>query len=168
MSNTWYAHTTNPDYRIFLTTDKLNAQQMIDFARCDEAGDVIYFGGTTRNNFKGKTVVSLSYEAQKSMALKTLVSLADKCMTKFNGGVPSANPRDRKIHRIGICHRLGRVPTGEESVIIVVSTSHREEGWASASWLLDRIKERAEIWKLEEYDDGSNDWKQNANSAIPK
>ncbi|VEU22298.1 DEKNAAC103706 [Brettanomyces naardenensis] len=158
----WYAKTNNPDYKIFLTTEKLKGEEMIEFAKSPEAGDVVYFGGTTRNSFRDKEVVSLSYEAHKGMALKTLVSLADQCMAKFNTAT------DRKIHKIAIAHRLGRVPTMEESVIIAISTSHREEGWQSSSWLLDRIKERAEIWKQEEYSDGSESWKENEGSNVPK
>lgn len=159
----WYAKTDNPDFRIFLTTDKLNTEEMISFARSPEAGDVILFAGTTRNNFEGKEVVSLSYEAHKGMALKTLLKLANQCMDKFNEGAAQRN-----IYKIAVGHRLGRVPTMEDSVLIAVSSSHREEGWKSASWLLNRIKEHAEIWKLEEYADGTTSWKENCHTCIPK
>ncbi len=159
----WYAKTNNPNFKIFLTTEKLDAGEMLSFARAPEAGDVVLFAGTTRNNFKGKEVISLSYEAHKGMALKTMVRLADQCMEKFNKGTTPAS-----IHKIAIAHRLGRVPIMQDSVLIAVSSSHREEGWESASWLLNRIKEHAEIWKLEEYADGTTSWKENCHTCIPK
>ena len=59
-------------------------------------------------------------------------------------------------------HRLGTVPIGEESVIIAVAAPHRQAAWRAGEEALELVKERVEIWKLEEFkgEDGGV-WKAN-------
>lgn len=52
--------------------------------------------GITRDNFEGRRVTRLSYEAYESMALKELHRLCDAARQQFNG-----------VEHIAICHRLG-------------------------------------------------------------
>lgn len=49
-------------------------------------------------------------------------------------------------------HRLGVVPIGEESILIAVSSPHRQAAWRAGEEALEECKNRAEIWKLEEFD----------------
>jgi molybdopterin synthase catalytic subunit len=44
------------DDRVFvsLTNDPLNPSQIMDLVRSPEAGAIVLFAGTTRNNFQGK------------------------------------------------------------------------------------------------------------------
>jgi molybdopterin synthase catalytic subunit len=49
-------------------------------------------------------------------------------------------------------HRLGVVPIGEESIFIAVSSPHRKAAWLAGEEALEECKEKAEIWKLEEFD----------------
>jgi molybdopterin synthase catalytic subunit len=52
---------------------------------------------------------------------------------------------------IAMVHRLGVVPIGEESILIAVSSPHRQAAWRAGEQALEECKERAEIWKLEEF-----------------
>ncbi len=54
----------------------------------------------------------------------------------------------------------------EESVLVTLSSTHRQEGWEAAIWILEKVKEKAEIWKKENYTDGSSSWKENDTSNI--
>jgi molybdopterin synthase catalytic subunit len=59
------------------------------------------------------------------------------------------------IERHGLCaaaaeHRVGIVPRSEPSVTVAVSAPHREEAFAGAREIIDRIKAQAPIWKKEE------------------
>lgn len=54
--------------------------------------------GTTRNNFEGKTVLRLEYEAYEPMAKKELLKVCAEARKRF----PS-------VDRIAIAHRLGLV-----------------------------------------------------------
>ena len=55
------------------------------------------------------------------------------------------------LRAIGIIHRLGVVPIGEESVLIAVSAPHRQAAWKGGEEALEDVKEKVEIWKLEEF-----------------
>jgi molybdopterin synthase catalytic subunit len=65
-------------------------------------GSLIFFLssciGITRDNFEGRRVARLSYEAYEPMALQELNRLCDNAREKFPG-----------IEHIAICHRLGLV-----------------------------------------------------------
>lgn len=52
-----------------------------------------------------------------------------------------------------IVHRLGVVPVGEESIAVAVSSAHRGPGWRAGEEMLERCKERAEVWKREDFVD---------------
>jgi molybdopterin synthase catalytic subunit len=58
-------------------------------------------------------LIALDYEAYEQMALEQLKQLADRAREKW------------PIIKIAMLHRVGRVPVGEPSVIIAVSTPHR-------------------------------------------
>lgn len=52
---------------------------------------------------------------------------------------------------ISLVHRLGVVPIAEESILIAVSAPHRQAAWMAGEEALERVKEKVEIWKLEEF-----------------
>lgn len=84
------------------------------------AGGLSFFVGTTRDSFEGKRVMSLEYEAYDEMALKQMNMLCRKAREKWPD-----------IVNIAIYHRLGRVPIGEASVLIAVSSPHRRQSIGS-------------------------------------
>ena len=55
---------------------------------------------------------------------------------------------------ISITHRLGKVDIGDESILIAVSAPHRKAAWEAGEECLERVKDRAEIWKEEWFEDG--------------
>jgi molybdopterin synthase catalytic subunit len=55
-----------------------------------------HFTGITRDNFEGRQVSMLSYEAYEPMALQELNRLCDGARQQF-----------ADVERIAICHRLG-------------------------------------------------------------
>lgn len=52
---------------------------------------------------------------------------------------------------IAMIHRLGVVPIGEESILICVSSAHRQAAWRAGEEALEECKEKVEVWKLEEF-----------------
>ena len=116
---------------------------------CAEAGAVSTFVGTTRDTFKGKRVLRLSYEAYVPMALRKLRQLAE------------AMRAERSVSRVCIAHRTGDVAVAEASVVIAASSPHRREAIDAVGWAIDELKRTVPIWKREWYDDGSC-WKENA------
>jgi molybdopterin synthase catalytic subunit len=144
----------NDSILVKLTHLPLDSQSLIDFVKSEDAGAVIYFGGTTRNSMDGKQVTFLSYEAYIPLALKTMVRIAKQAKQKWNN-------RNKFVSKVAIVHRLGPVPITQESIIVVLSACHRQEGWECAQWILEQMKQCAEIWKNELYNDGSTKWRSN-------
>ncbi len=49
-----------------------------------------------------------------------------------------------------IIHRFGRIVPGENIVLVVTASSHREAAFQGAEFLMDYLKTRAPFWKREE------------------
>ncbi|XP_042893590.1 molybdopterin synthase catalytic subunit-like [Penaeus japonicus] len=141
---------------IKLTQDALSTGEAADLVTDPTCGAVSLFVGTTRNNFQGREVVRLEYEAYQEMAEKEMLAICRQARDKWN------------LKHIAIYHRLGVVPVLESSVIIAVSSSHRRESLEATSFLIDLLKARVPIWKKEMYDDGRGDWKENKECAWNK
>jgi len=90
----------------------------------------------------GRTVESLDYEAHESMALRILGAIADEIAARFG------------VNRLAIVHRLGAVPLGEASIVVVTAAPHRDAAFAAARYAIDETKARAPIWKAETFVDG--------------
>ncbi|XP_022995139.1 molybdopterin synthase catalytic subunit [Cucurbita maxima] len=121
----------------------------IKFVSVPQAGAVSTFSGTTRDNFEGKTVVELRYEAYVPMAIRSLKSICSSARSSWN------------LHSIAVAHRLGPVPVGEISVFIAVSAVHRADAMDSCRFVIDELKASVPIWKKEVYDNGEV-WKENS------
>ena len=55
------------------------------------------------------------------------------------------------LNAISMVHRLGVVPIGEESILIAVSSAHRQAAWRAGEEALEQCKAKVEVWKLEEF-----------------
>ena len=68
---------------------------------------------------------------------------------------------------ISMIHRLGVVPIAEESILISVSAPHRQAAWRAGEEALEECKDKAEIWKLEEFGgEEGGIWRANRDGAI--
>ena len=47
---------------------------------------------------------------------------------------------------------MGSVPIGEESIVIAVSSPHRQAAWRAGEEALEECKAKVEIWKLEKFE----------------
>jgi len=65
------------------------------------------------------------------------------------------------VVHIAMYHKTGLVPIGDASVIIAISSVHRDSGLEAVHWAIDELKATVPIWKKEFYEDGSI-WKGNA------
>lgn len=65
------------------------------------------------------------------------------------------------LQGVAMVHRLGVVPIGEESILIAVSTPHRQAAWRAGEEALEECKARVEVWKREEFEDGEGVWRAN-------
>ncbi|MEW6124084.1 MAG: molybdenum cofactor biosynthesis protein MoaE [Pseudomonadota bacterium] len=56
-----------------------------------------------------------------------------------------------------VIHRFGRIVPGEQIVLVVTASAHREAAFSAASFLMDWLKTSAPFWKKEERA-GGGDW----------
>ncbi|TLD22441.1 hypothetical protein PspLS_08144 [Pyricularia sp. CBS 133598] len=136
-----------------LTHDKLDVQRTMDRVRSPEAGAIVVFVGTTRNSFDGKPVKELNYTAYNPMALRTMISICKAMKTKHG------------LKGIAMVHRLGVVPISEDSIVIAVSSPHRQAAWRAGEEALEECKAKVEVWKREEFEGGEGVWRANRDGA---
>ncbi|KAM7209669.1 molybdopterin synthase [Naviculisporaceae sp. PSN 640] len=140
---------------VALTHDHLDVSSIMDRVRSPEAGAIVLFAGTTRNNFNNKPVIDLKYSAYTPLALRTMLSIAKNILQKHS------------LKGIAMIHRLGVVPVGEESILIAVSSPHRKAAWLAGEEALEECKARVEIWKLEEFGgEEGGVWRANRDGAL--
>jgi molybdopterin synthase catalytic subunit/molybdopterin converting factor small subunit len=109
-------------------------------------GATLTFIGTTREWTHGKRTTRLEYEAYEPMAVKTMLEIVEQIKISFEGTL------------CAITHRLGRVDIGECSVVIAVSSPHRDAAYEANRYAIERLKQIVPIWKKEIWEDGS-EWK---------
>ncbi|XP_025833430.1 molybdopterin synthase catalytic subunit 2 [Agrilus planipennis] len=137
-----------------LTYDKLSTDKITDLVSSSSCGAISLFVGTTRDNFEGKTVLNLEYEAYRSMALKVLQEICNDARKKWPA-----------VENIAIYHRLGTVPIKEASIVIGISSPHRTEALKATEFCIDNVKKSVPIWKKEIYAEQPPQWKENVECA---
>lgn len=125
-----------------VTTQPIDLVELVRFVTDPEAGAIATFIGTTRNNNDGRTVIGLDYEAYPEMAVKELERIGEDAKNQW------------PICRMAIVHRLGPVQIGEASVIIAVSSAHRDAAFAGCRFAIEEIKKNVPIWKKEVFEGG--------------
>ncbi|KAM4753415.1 molybdopterin synthase catalytic subunit isoform 3-T11 [Cyanocitta cristata] len=121
---------------IKLKSEKLSVDEVSELVVSPYCGAVSLFIGTTRNNFEGKKVIHLEYEAYTSMAETEIKKICRDVRQKW----PS-------VKHIAVHHRLGVVPITEASVIIAVSSPHRAESLEAVMYCINTLKASVPIWK---------------------
>lgn len=69
-----------------------------------------------------------------------------------------------QVKHIAIYHRLGIVPIKESSVVIAISSPHRQDSLEAVQFAIDELKRTVPIWKKEVYGgsyEGTEMWKEN-------
>lgn len=139
---------TGKDF-VKLEHKELSIGEIINLIVSPKCGAISTFIGTTRDNFENKKVIKLEYEAYEPMALKEMNNICAKVRSQWN------------IENIAIYHRLGEVPVSEASVVIAVSSPHRQESLKAVEYAINTLKASVPIWKKEVYDVEEPKWKEN-------
>lgn len=129
-----------------VTTEPLSVQQVNDLVKRPTDGAIVTFDGIVRDNFDGRSVRYLEYEAYAAMAEKKLAEIGAEVQHKF------------AIGAIAIVHRIGRLEIGESSIVIAVAAPHRHAAFEACSYAMDRVKAEVPVWKKEFFTDGADHW----------
>jgi molybdopterin synthase catalytic subunit len=107
------------------------------------SGSVVSFVGITRDVEEGVDVIQLEFDAWEQQLEGVLHTISEKALSKF------------PVNCIALSHRVGIVGPSEPIVAIHVASTHRAEGFAACSWVIDELKSQAPLWKKEVRIDGT-------------
>jgi len=109
-------------------------------------GAVVLFVGTVREMNEGRAVTGMEYTAYEAMAERELATIVGEAVSRFG------------TDDILVEHRLGSLELGEVSVAVVAAHPHRAPAFDAARYVIEELKRRVPIWKLEHYADGTREW----------
>ena len=109
-------------------------------------GATLLFVGTVRETNDGRDVSGMDYTAYRGMAERELADIVREASSRFG------------TTDLVVEHRLGTLGLGEASVAIAVAHPHRGKAYEANRFIIEELKRRVPIWKLEHYIDGSREW----------
>lgn len=131
--------------RFHVGPEELDPRAVEALVATPSAGAVITFIGTVRDHARGEGVSGLIYEAYEPAAERQLAVIADEVAARWP--IPVA--------QVAVHHRVGHLLPGVASVVICVSSAHRDEAYEASRHIIERIKQIVPIWKEEHYADGA-------------
>ena len=96
------------------------------------------FVGSVRDMADGRKLSAMTLEHYPGMTQKAL-------------GQIEAEARERwPLDDVTIIHRYGRLEPGEDIVLVIATSSHRDAAFKACEFLMDWLKTKAPFWKLED------------------
>lgn len=146
---------TVKNIEVRISSEQISHKNIVEFLKCSSCGAQACFFGVTRDLNQGNEVAGITYDVFEPLAIKVLTEIAFEARNKA-----------KNFPRMIILHRTGYVAVGEISLAVGVSSPHRQAAFEACHLIVEEIKKRAPIWKLEHYQDGSSKWLK-GNSLIP-
>lgn len=100
-------------------------------------GAVVTFLGIGRDISKGEVIIDLNFEHYPGMAEKKLEEIRTRALDNFN------------IIEMALLHRIGPIAIGEDIVLIVAASAHRNDAFMACEWAITELKRVTPIWKTE-------------------
>lgn len=106
-----------------------------------DVGAVVTFSGLCRD--EGGRLAALELEHYPGMAEAEIGRIARQAIDRW------------PLTGLAAIHRYGRIAPGDNIVLVVAASSHRQAAFEAASFLMDFLKTRAPFWKREHRADGT-------------
>ena len=119
-------------------------------------GATVLFAGTVREVNDGRPVTGIEYSAYAAMAEGEMARIAAEASERWS------------TEDVVVEHRIGVLGLGEASVAIVVAHPHRGAAFEAARYVIEELKRRVPVWKLEHYADGTRVWVDPTRQAAPR
>jgi molybdopterin synthase catalytic subunit len=100
-----------------------------------DIGALVTFTGICRGAEAGEPIAALTLEHYPGMAEAEIARHVEEATTRW------------PLLGVTVIHRYGRIVPGENIVLVVTASSHREAAFASAEFLMDYLKTQAPFWK---------------------
>ncbi len=129
-------------------TDKpLDAMAGLAYVTEKPNGAETVFVGTVRNHNLGKKVLGVSYDVFIPLAKQNFLEICQEAQQKWGASLD-----------FYVTHAQGRLDIGGVSIVIAVGSPHRDEAFKACRYVIEEIKLRSPVWKLEHYADGDSQW----------
>ncbi|MER8746779.1 molybdenum cofactor biosynthesis protein MoaE [Mesorhizobium sp. M1004] len=107
-----------------------------------DIGAVVSFSGLCRDE-QGQ-LSALELEHYPGMAEAEISRIAGEALQRW------------PLQGLTVIHRHGKIAPGENIVLVVAASSHRQAAFEAANFLMDFLKSRTPFWKKEHRVDGSD------------
>lgn len=107
-----------------------------------DVGAVVTFTGLCRGVTGDQTVGAMTLETYEAMAVAELERIEAEARARW------------PLQDVLVVHRHGRMEPGDNIVLVVTLSEHRQAAFAAAEFLMDFLKTNAPFWKFEETGDG--------------
>ncbi len=124
-----------------VSLDKL-VEEISSRASREGAGALVVFVGFVKGVVEGSRVLRLEYEAYEPAASRTLREIAEKHAAREG------------VTDVVVYHRVGGLEPGEPTIYVLVAARDRRTAFRVAADVLEEVKHRAPIFKLERRSDG--------------
>lgn len=123
---------------IAIQEEDVDIGALISAAKKNGTGAVVVFDGVVRDD----GITEMELEAYQDVAVKELERIAIDATRQFS------------LRHVDIVHRVGKLPVGENILVIIVAAGHRQEAYAGSRYIIEEIKKGVPIWKKELTRDG--------------
>ena len=117
--------------------------QLLTKGRTD-IGAVVSFSGICRGSEGDHRLAALTLEHYPGMAEAELARHAETAMARW------------PLTGLTMIHRVGRLTPGDNIVLVLTASQHREAAFQAATFLMDYLKASAPFWKREESTEGTS------------
>src|SRR5580658_1101527 len=111
-----------------------------------DIGGIGCFVGTVRASPGGPRLEALILEHYPAMTERAIA------------GVVAEAERRWPLLGCTVVHRVGRMAPGENIVLVLAASAHRQAALEATAFLIDWLKTKAPFWKRESFLDGSATW----------
>lgn len=109
-----------------------------------DIGAVVSFSGICRDSEDGAPIAALTLEHYPGMAEAEITRHAETAMSRW------------PLNGLTVIHRVGRIMPGENIVLVLTASAHRQAAFEAAEFLMDYLKTNAPFWKREESAKGTS------------
>jgi len=127
------------DFDLSLETDKLLGDRR-------DIGAIVTFTGKVRGDDDGRAVSTLTLEHYPGMTEAEMARIEQEAMQRW------------PLQAVLLLHRVGELKAGDNIVLVIAASAHRQAAFEAASFLMDYLKTRAPFWKKETGADGTSTW----------
>jgi molybdopterin synthase catalytic subunit len=109
-----------------------------------DIGAVVSFSGICRGSENDEPIAALTLEHYPDMAEAEIARHAETALSRW------------PLTGLTVIHRVGRIVPGENIVLVLTASAHRQAAFAAAEFLMDYLKANAPFWKREESAGGTS------------